>query len=55
MTDGLFRKTIATGAQVAQMGFEAARVKDKVERMATRRDPCRQAEGQTRSICRGSG
>ncbi len=31
MIEGLFKKTIETGAQVAHIGAEAARVKDKVE------------------------
>jgi ElaB/YqjD/DUF883 family membrane-anchored ribosome-binding protein len=31
MTEGLFRKTVGAGAQVAQIGLEAARVKERVE------------------------
>jgi len=31
MVEGLFKKTVATGAQVAHVGLEAARVKEKVE------------------------
>jgi len=31
MVEGLFRKTVATGAQVANMGVEAARVRERIE------------------------
>jgi len=31
MIEGLFRKTIETGAQVANMGLDAARMKERVE------------------------
>jgi ElaB/YqjD/DUF883 family membrane-anchored ribosome-binding protein len=31
MTEGIFKKTVGAGAQIAQVGLEAARVKDRVE------------------------